>query len=534
MNSRNTSATGAHLIPISGPVGRRQFIVAGLSAGASLMASAKALAQGAIVPLHCVPPLPPGQAAAFSPASGPVRVRKSVFDLTPAEISRLKNAYAELKKLTQADPRGWHHQGEVHCWYCSGALDSLNGMEIHGGWWFLPWHRAYLYFHERILGALIGDPTFALPYWDWDSCTDDPRDMTGRNRFPGEVYGFQGDTTNPLHDSTRAVGPNDRIPTTLVGPTTVKSILAAKSFTDFGGSGNEELPVVADSPGDPQQMGQLEGAPHGGVHLWTTDPRGFSGLSNMGSLNSAGFDPVFFAHHANIDRLWDLWVQGTAHANPKSNRWNNEQPFFFYDQAGTWTGIVISQMTDPGGPLSYRYDPPNWPAGVAVAATASRTLPRTAQATPLGTPLVELNTEAEAKILPAAPTTLNVALPAQVRARVAETASTGTLVLRIDGVEVPSDRGAVIQVYVNRPDATAAAGPSQGYVGSVVIVPSTAPNSLHLHRSVLRNFGFTLAPELVASLANRENLSVTLVPVLGESAKPAEFARYRRVYIAPR
>ena len=27
--------------------------------------------------------------------------------------------------------------------------------------------RFYLYFHERILGKLIGDDTFALPFWNW-------------------------------------------------------------------------------------------------------------------------------------------------------------------------------------------------------------------------------------------------------------------------------------------------------------------------------------------------------------------------------
>ena len=102
--------------------------------------------------------------------------------------------------------------------------------------------------------------------------------------------------------TTRAVGPNDRVPTANVGPTVMKAILGATSFTDFGGSGNEELPVVLRN--DPQQMGQLEAGPHGLVHLWTTDPMNFSGLADMGMLAAAGFDPVFFAHHANIDRLW--------------------------------------------------------------------------------------------------------------------------------------------------------------------------------------------------------------------------------------
>ncbi|MGC2781847.1 MAG: tyrosinase family protein, partial [Bradyrhizobium sp.] len=315
---------------------RRDFVAGGLLAAASLMSATKAMAQ-AVIPLHCVPPLPPGQASSFSPPGGPVRVRKSVFDLSAAEITRLKDAYRELRKLTEQsgnDPRGWYHQGEVHCWYCTGALDSLNGMEIHGGWWFLAWHRAYLYFHERILGTLINDPTFALPYWDWDSCKDDPTDTSGRNRFPGEVYGFHGDTSNPLYDPTRTVGPNARIPTTLVGPTTMKAIMTSASFTDFGGSGNEELPVFADTQGDPRQMGQLEGGPHGGVHLWTTNPP--FGAPDMGSLASAGFDPVFFAHHANIDRLWDVWSQNSAHANPSNDRWTG-QTFYFYDQAQVWT-----------------------------------------------------------------------------------------------------------------------------------------------------------------------------------------------------
>jgi hypothetical protein len=214
------------------------------------------------IPIECLPPVPFGQPSSFTPEGGPIRIRKSVFDLDTNEVSRLKSAYAALLKVTKDnDPRGWYRQGAVHCWYCSGAADGLNGMEIHGGWWFLAWHRAYLYFHERVLGSLIGDATFALPYWDWDSCKDDPKDASGRNRFPGEVYGFPTDQTpNPLFDTTRAVGPNDRIPTKYVGPTTMGKILGSHSFAEFGGSGNEELCSGGNDAGcNGQQMGQLEG-----------------------------------------------------------------------------------------------------------------------------------------------------------------------------------------------------------------------------------------------------------------------------------
>ena len=46
----------------------------------------------------------PGQATLFASAGGPVRVRKSVFDLDAGDITRLKGAYAELRKLTQQKP----------------------------------------------------------------------------------------------------------------------------------------------------------------------------------------------------------------------------------------------------------------------------------------------------------------------------------------------------------------------------------------------------------------------------------------------
>lgn len=159
-------------------VERHRFITGSLAAVAALTAGAatwKAWPQSApplptpTIPIECVPPVPFGQPSAFVPEAGTIRIRKSVFELDANKVSRLKAAYAALLKVTKGnDPRGWYRQGAVHCWYCSGANDGLNGMEIHGGWWFLAWHRAYLYFHERILGSLIGDATFALPYWDWD------------------------------------------------------------------------------------------------------------------------------------------------------------------------------------------------------------------------------------------------------------------------------------------------------------------------------------------------------------------------------
>jgi len=42
-------------------------------------------------------------------------------------------------------------------------------LQVHNSWLFFPFHRCYLYFFERILGSLIGDPSFAVPFWNWDA-----------------------------------------------------------------------------------------------------------------------------------------------------------------------------------------------------------------------------------------------------------------------------------------------------------------------------------------------------------------------------
>ena len=60
--------------------------------------------------------------------------------------------------LPASDPRNWYRQAIVHLLDCP-----------HANWWFLPWHRGYLFHFEAICRELSGDPEFALPFWDWTS-----------------------------------------------------------------------------------------------------------------------------------------------------------------------------------------------------------------------------------------------------------------------------------------------------------------------------------------------------------------------------
>src|SRR5205823_10832196 len=110
------------------------------------------------------PQVNPGTATAFRYDCRPIRPRRPASTLTSTDVQKLRDAYKAMRALDAsdpADPRGFLQQANVHCRNCSQIV------QVHFSWQFFPWHRAYLYFHERILGNLINDTEFRLPYWDW-------------------------------------------------------------------------------------------------------------------------------------------------------------------------------------------------------------------------------------------------------------------------------------------------------------------------------------------------------------------------------
>lgn len=110
-------------------------------------------------------------------------------------VAKFNRAIAAMKALPADDPRSFAAQASVHCAYCDGSYspDGFPGLDlqVHNSWLFMPFHRCYLYFFERILGSLIGDPTFAIPFWNWDA----PDGM----RMPA----MYTDQSSPLFDPRR-------------------------------------------------------------------------------------------------------------------------------------------------------------------------------------------------------------------------------------------------------------------------------------------------------------------------------------------
>jgi hypothetical protein len=272
-----------------------------------------------------------------SPKGQGVPARQDAGLLAPDSptLKTLRDTIAEMKARSDRnplDPLGWHIYGSQHSIFC--ATNAFR-MQIHYGWFFLPWHRAFLSNLEQKIRRLSGDHNFALPYWNWT-----------RHAKPPQAY--FGDR-NPLHDTTRIYGPSDELPAdfTELGPA-----MRGPGFAHFAG--------LRRDPSRPQTEGTLEQGAHNNVHNWIG--------GNMASFDGAGFDPIFSAHHGNIDRLWEAWrTQGNSQRDPSHPEWR-EQLFTLYGATGDVERIKVADLLDTRK-LGYVYDNLDWQHTLSVAST---------------------------------------------------------------------------------------------------------------------------------------------------------------------
>jgi tyrosinase len=240
---------------------RREFVIGAGGAALAGATSAKVLAQA---------------------GASQLLVRRSVGLMQPDDpaLGSYIRAVELMKALPGTDQRSWDRIVQIHVDFCP-----------HSNWFFLPWHRAYLVSLERICRQVLGDPSFALPYWDW----------TEHRQVPAPFMAATiGGRPNPLLDSTREVGPNEILGEMEVGRRVITRIMAQTEFENFGsGRPTGQNTIEARWQRVPGQMTELEGTPHGNTHV-------FIG-GDMGDMVSPR-DPIFFLHHCNIDRLWAQWT----------------------------------------------------------------------------------------------------------------------------------------------------------------------------------------------------------------------------------
>ena len=100
-----------------------------------------------------------------------------------------------MQKLPKTNPLSWQFQANMH-----GTMDNGNAGDwnwcMHANWWFLPWHRGYVYYFEKIVRKMSGDDGFRLPYWAWEQEKQNVLPEPFRN---AQIQGQK----NWLFDSTR-------------------------------------------------------------------------------------------------------------------------------------------------------------------------------------------------------------------------------------------------------------------------------------------------------------------------------------------
>jgi tyrosinase len=246
---------------------------------------------------------------AFAQVTG-IRTRKSAITSAAAtDIDTLRKGVSILTSNNIATQyKSWMYWANSHGTpnTIPPEMTKVWSQCHHGTPHFLSWHRAYLFFFESLIRDITQQENFALPYWDWYDSNNMPK-VFGEATNSGKK--------NPLFHTERGYKAR----------TLLRDALRQPTFEDFQDS--------------------LEGNPHGTVHVMVG--------GEMGYVDTSARDPIFWAHHCNIDRMWNVWLAlDGARKNPVDANWLKQR--FAFDVEGN-KALLVNDLTNTDS-LGYRYD----------------------------------------------------------------------------------------------------------------------------------------------------------------------------------
>jgi tyrosinase len=290
----------------------------------------------------------PGECPGGRPVGPTTRI--SATQLTTAQraayvaaVLRLKatpSPYDSTHTLSYYDQFVYWHQQLSHC----QQTDPLNSHQMwgHAGPMFLAWHREFLALFQAALNS-VSDHPIAIPYWDWTDRSSVKSvfadDFMGGNGNPADNnavetgpfakgkwklkvlnYGTQS-VLNGQNYLTRSFGPPGDLPLR----SDVINVLEAPLYDvpPYNEDANDSISMRNALEGFPQD---LAGSPAFDLCLPTNERfrvfnvamRAQEGPHNLGHdwvggtmavIMTSPNDPVFFLHHANVDRIWAQWQQ---------------------------------------------------------------------------------------------------------------------------------------------------------------------------------------------------------------------------------
>lgn len=210
-----------------------------------------------------------------------LRYRRNINCLSSDQLHDLREALAEIYTLPADAKNGFESIAGLH-----GSPSPA--WCIHGSPGFLTWHRAYMAVFEDALRCV--KPDVALPYWNWSS--GPTTGVPAACRSPTYVNRAGATVPNPLFAGPIAASAGG-------GTTSRRSDIDTTTFGDLATAAQSAM-TNTDFDIFQSQLNGVHGSVHGRVG------------GNMSSVASAGFDPIFFLHHANVDRLWANWQVSNA------------------------------------------------------------------------------------------------------------------------------------------------------------------------------------------------------------------------------
>ena len=351
---------------------------------------------------------------AFTPPQTAKYIRYNVMSEGGKKaLQSYTKAIQAMLALKPEHPHNWFRNAFVHLMDCP-----------HGNWWFYVWHRGYIGYFEETIRNLSGDQTFAIPYWDWTVQPEIPQvmfdnvltptdkafepytrnldvftsfiqpslktywnslntaqrgqlnirgyktfedmwnDVTG-NGDPGNMAFATTPTArylsrqNPKLDPATAKDCSPEIIKAGLKPIEYYNANVSLSFT------SSKTPSHMTPPGSNTKFSTIEGLPHNKVHncIGGVGPLGPGPYGNMTNFLSP-VDPIFYLHHSNIDRLWDVWTRKQQQAGypilppePDRTTLSIEEFLFYVNGNGQFVGASKAGEYLSTARFGYEYEP---------------------------------------------------------------------------------------------------------------------------------------------------------------------------------
>ncbi|KXN64980.1 Di-copper centre-containing protein [Conidiobolus coronatus NRRL 28638] len=258
---------------------------------------------------------------------GNTKTRKNILNFSSEELRKWLDV---TKKFSQT--ARFNELSKIH---------NDNNNYIHGKELFLPWHRKFLATYEDEL--LKMDSSVILPFVDWTTYSSSPH---RHPIFQNNRYGGNGNRNNNWCLDSGTFARN-----TVTNPRR-KCLQRRYDLNDntelSSFSSKEEVQSAIDRSNRYTDFRRaVEGNIHNLPHYYIGD-----GEFDMATLHSPN-DPLFYLHHAFIDRAWFQWQ---LKKESRFGEYNSNNERVSKNDRLVALGGIVGDVLDPRKGLCYQYE----------------------------------------------------------------------------------------------------------------------------------------------------------------------------------